>query len=66
MEHPEFGNGWLLFSHPHKTLIAWNLDEIVPLLDTVDQLGDSGGYCAGFVSYDASPAFDSAFLVRLS
>ena len=48
---------WLHFSQPEKVLRAESVDEVLPMLQEAEQ---SGLFAAGFVSYEASPAFDSA------
>ena len=48
---------WLHFAHPVRVLTAHRLDEVVPCLETAEQ---SGLFAAGFVAYEAAPAFDSA------
>ena len=59
-EHPRLGQGWLAFRDPIKTLTAWTMDEVRPVLNQVAQ----ASHAAGFVAYDASPAFDPAFAVQ--
>ena len=38
------------------------LDEVVPAIDEAERLARDGRWLVGFVSYDASPAFDSALV----
>ncbi len=53
---------WLLFAQPQAILVANKLTEVLPLLHTVEQaVQEQGLAAAGFVSYEAAPAFDSAF-----
>jgi para-aminobenzoate synthetase / 4-amino-4-deoxychorismate lyase len=52
---------WLHFSGPEKVLQTGRLDEVGSLLTEAEQ---SGLFAAGFISYEASPAFDSALQVR--
>ena len=61
-DHPRIGGGWLAFREPVRTLTAWTLGEVQPLLDEVAD----ADFAAGFVAYDAAPAFDAAFQVRRS
>ena len=49
---------WLFFSHPKRVLQTKNLSEVLPLLREAEE---SGMFVAGFLSYEASPAFDNAF-----
>lgn len=48
---------WLHFCRPLKVLLAETLEDVQPLLLEAEK---SGLYAAGFVSYEAAPAFDSA------
>lgn len=58
---PEKG-GWLKFSRPLGILRAHGLSEVLPALAEVEaQVEGKGRFAAGFVSYEASPAFDPAF-----
>ncbi|MEO8562397.1 MAG: aminodeoxychorismate synthase component I [bacterium] len=49
------------FESPLHQLRADALAEVIPVLDEADRLARSGLWVVGFVSYDAAPAFDSAF-----
>jgi para-aminobenzoate synthetase / 4-amino-4-deoxychorismate lyase len=55
---------WLYFQHPVTVCIARTCGEVMPLLETVQQAVDRGYYAAGFLSYEASPAFDPGFAVQ--
>ena len=48
---------WLHFQCPEKVLVAERVGDVVPLLEEAEK---SGLYAAGFISYEAAPAFDSA------
>lgn len=48
---------WLHFQHPEKVLRTARLDEVLPMLREAES---SGLFAAGFVSYEAAPAFDAA------
>jgi para-aminobenzoate synthetase/4-amino-4-deoxychorismate lyase len=59
------GNAWLHFKHPHQVLAARRVNEVRDRLREVENLVNSKGWhAAGFVSYEAAPAFDSAFQVH--
>jgi len=47
-----------LFAHPQHTIIAWEFDDVVPAINTVEQAVGDGLYAAGFVSYEAGLAFE--------
>ncbi|NQU40794.1 MAG: aminodeoxychorismate synthase component I [Lentisphaerae bacterium] len=56
---------WLRFSRPTEVHVAHELSEVVPLLERVDASVEREGLtAAGFVSYEASAAFDSALLTH--
>ena len=48
---------WLHFCNPRKVLCAYAVDEVLPLLA---EAAATRGWAAGFVSYEAASAFDSA------
>ena len=54
----------LALTAPRTVLMAHTLDEVRPVLQAVEQATQAGAYAAGFVSYEAAPAFDPALAVR--
>jgi para-aminobenzoate synthetase/4-amino-4-deoxychorismate lyase len=52
---------WLHFQCPEKVLRTQRVDEVLPLLEEAER---SGLHAAGFISYEAAPAFDSALKVN--
>jgi len=53
---------WSLSSvSPSKTISASHIDEVIPLLQAADNAVHEGNYVALMLSYEAAPAFDSAF-----
>jgi para-aminobenzoate synthetase/4-amino-4-deoxychorismate lyase len=48
---------WLHFQCPEKVLVAKQVEDVLPMLQEAEE---SGLFAAGFVSYEAAPAFDSA------
>src|SRR5699024_1314863 len=48
----------LTFSNPDKVIIAWKPEEVIPCLQIIDQATKEGNYAAGYISYEAAPAFD--------
>ncbi|MBE0555893.1 MAG: chorismate-binding protein, partial [Proteobacteria bacterium] len=61
---PERGH-WLDFQHPRAVLRAERLADVLPLLGEVERLVTSDGmYAAGWIGYEAAPAFDQAFRTR--
>ena len=58
-------NEWLLFTNPHCIISATNVDDVRNSLQEAERLVNSNKWhAAGFVSYEAAPAFDSALHVR--
>jgi len=56
---------WLHFARPHHVIQADALDEVVPTLHEIERLIDvNNWYAAGFLSYEAAPAFDKAHLTH--
>lgn len=51
------------FVDPIQVIIADCIEEVQPALQMVQSFVDQGYYAAGFLSYEASPAFDSAYEV---
>ncbi|HAW89326.1 MAG TPA: hypothetical protein DCX61_01490, partial [Gemmatimonadetes bacterium] len=54
----------LTFRQPIEVISARRLEEVAPALARVEAAALEGHWAAGFVSYDAAPAFDSAFRVK--
>ncbi len=59
------GSRWLQFGKPHKVVVAEDINQVRPALARIEKLvNDRGLFAAGFISYEASPAFDQALQVR--
>src|ERR1017187_7792966 len=55
---------WLQFSHPREIVTAFTLADVMAGLERVEKaVGQGGLYAAGFISYEAAPAFDPALTV---
>ena len=52
------------FRNPLRVIAARKLDDVLPALHAVDEASRAGHWCVGFISYEASPAFDAAMHVR--
>lgn len=52
------------FTNPVQVVAATRVDEVQQVLRLVQRAVDQGFYAAGFVSYEAAPAFDPAFMVQ--
>ena len=56
---------WLQFSHPREIVTAFTLADVMAGLERVEKaVGQGGLYAAGFISYEAAPAFEPALTVR--
>ncbi|MFA7173004.1 MAG: chorismate-binding protein [Kiritimatiellia bacterium] len=59
----DVGGGWLHFRSPHKVLCAHTLEDVRRVLA---EASCWEGWAAGYVGYEAAPAFDSAFPTKKS
>lgn len=58
---------WLHFTKPHCIISATSVDDVQNALQEVERLVYTNNWhAAGFVSYEAAPAFDKAFQVKNS
>jgi para-aminobenzoate synthetase/4-amino-4-deoxychorismate lyase len=48
------------FREPRGVVTAWTVDDVLPALARVEAAVDAGLHAAGFVAYEAAPAFDPA------
>ncbi|GAB4446437.1 MAG: aminodeoxychorismate synthase component I [Anaerolineales bacterium] len=59
------GSHWLYFTQPHQVIQAQALPEVIPALRQIQDLVESRNWhAAGFLSYEAAPAFDNALQTR--
>lgn len=54
----------IFFSEPEEIIMARTIEEVRPCLDRVQALVESGMYAAGYITYEAAPAFDESFIVH--
>ncbi|MHB9098587.1 MAG: aminodeoxychorismate synthase component I [Syntrophales bacterium] len=53
---------WLQFTRPHAVLRAANLSDVIPILTEAERRVERDGlHAAGWISYEAAPAFDPVF-----
>lgn len=52
------------FERPVAIVSTTQLNEVIPSLERVQKFTRDGYYAAGYVSYEAAPAFDAAFVVH--
>ncbi len=57
--------GWLQFSDPRAVVVAANLEEVLPKLREIEErVNRDGVWAAGYIGYEATPAFDRALRAR--
>lgn len=47
----------MLFTQPSRWIKAHSVDEVSPALEAVEKAAQDGHYCAGYLHYEAAPAF---------
>ncbi len=58
---------WLYFADPHRVITAQKLEDVLPALREIEKLiAANEWHAAGFLSYEAAPAFDSILRTRAS
>lgn len=58
-------DGWQHYQNPYQILQTDRLDQILPILREIETLVEANGWhAAGFLSYQAAPAFDPALSVH--
>jgi len=56
---------WLHFCNPKRVISAHRVEEVLPALEAIEeQVRRHGLSAAGFIAYEAAPAFDSALAVN--
>ncbi len=56
---------WLEFASPRRIVTTHTIAEVIPLLRDIEEtVQREGWHAAGFISYEASPAFDPSLPVR--
>ena len=52
---------WRTYDNPVEVVAAWRIEEVVPALEKIEQACiEQHRHAAGFLSYEAAPAFDGA------
>ena len=54
----------LTFKNPKEIIVATTTRKVLPALHKVQEAVNNGYYAAGYLSYEAAPAFNSAFSVH--
>lgn len=56
---------WLHFHNPRRIISAHRVEEVIPALNAIEKTVNKDGlYAAGFIAYEASPAFDPSLVVN--
>ncbi|MDA3834088.1 MAG: aminodeoxychorismate synthase component I [Spirochaetales bacterium] len=56
---------WLHFRNPRQIISAHRIEEVIPALNLIEKTVNKHGlYAAGFIAYEAAPAFDPALVVN--
>ncbi len=59
------GGGWWQFQNASEIIVVESIEKVLPALRQVEQrVNAEGVWAAGFISYEAGPAFDSAIRAR--
>ncbi|MBN1308312.1 MAG: aminodeoxychorismate synthase component I [Chitinispirillaceae bacterium] len=51
---------WLLFDRPRAVVFADRIDAVLPCLEEIERYVSDGWHAAGFIGYEAAPAFDAS------
>ena len=63
--HTPDSQEWLYFHHPEHVLTAYRTEDLPDLLSEIErEVNLRNRFAAGFLSYDAAPAFDPALQVK--
>ena len=63
--HDSLNNQWLDFHSPRQVYHVRNKDQVIPVLEEIcNKVENQRYYAAGFISYEAAPAFDEVLYTR--
>lgn len=63
--HSSVAGGWQSFEHPLEIVVAPSVENVLPALRHIEQqVTRNRLYAAGFIAYEAAPAFDPALAVK--
>ncbi|MCB9135731.1 MAG: aminodeoxychorismate synthase component I [Anaerolineales bacterium] len=62
--HDDAAQTWRTFQHPIRVLEVHTLADILPALHEIEQAVNHGLWAAGFLAYEAAPAFDPAMVTH--
>lgn len=58
------GRRWLEFRDPVAQFVATDLEDVGPVIESVEATAKNGYWLVGCISYDAAPAFDDALVAH--
>ena len=62
----EANEKWLEFSSPCRVITAFRIDDVIPLIRQIENsVQQEHLYAAGFISYEAAPAFDLSLPAKI-
>ena len=61
---PNKGNESLVFTEPKQVWQTSLIEDVIPVLEEVEQAHRDGFYVAGYLAYEAAPAFDDHYDVK--
>ena len=64
IDHTAAGEGGIELRAPQGQLEAWEVSDVAGVIAEAEAAAQRGWYAAGFVAYEAAPAFDGAFRVK--
>jgi para-aminobenzoate synthetase / 4-amino-4-deoxychorismate lyase len=64
IDHTAAGEGGVELRAPQGQLEAWSVSDVAGVIAEAEAAARHGSYVAGFVAYEAAPAFDRAFRVQ--
>lgn len=53
----------MLFAEPQEVITAYQIKDVLPAIDRIEKRIAEGWYAAGYIAYEAAPAFDTSFRV---
>ena len=64
IDHTASGEGGIELRAPQGQLEAWKVSDVASVIAEAEAAAQRGWYAAGFVAYEAAPAFDGAFRIK--
>ena len=64
--HDAISKEWLLFQNPIKVYETYEQKNVIQFLEKIEKETSNGNYAVGFLSFEASPAFDFSLSIQQS